>query len=179
LDKLVLELDSRRRIFDTVCKYPGMHLREIGRVVGLSPNLVDYHLLYLEKREFVYSHQDGQYKCYFPRDAITVDGNRVNASDWRIVRLLRQRIPFRITLLILKNGTITHGEITRDVRKSPSTVSHHLMKLTAVGIISKNPSTSEYSISDSTRVEGILLRFNPRPETLTDGFLEIWDDLVI
>ena len=179
MDKLGLELDSRRRIFDTVCRYPGMHLREIGRVAGLSPNLADYHLLYLEKREFVYSLQDGQYKCYFPRDSITVDGNRFSASDWRIVRLLRQKVPFRITLLILKKGTMTHGEIVRCVRKSPSTVSHHLMKLTNAGIVSRSDDTSEYLISDSTRIEGILLRFNPQPDSLADGFLEIWNDLVI
>jgi predicted transcriptional regulator len=179
LNALALELDSRRRIFDAVCKYPGMHLREIGREVKLSPNLVDYHLLYLEKREFVYSLQDGQYKCYFPNEAIGADGSTFSAPDKRIVSLLRQRIPFRITLLILKNGTMAHREIVHSIRKSPSTVSHHLEKLVAAGVISKSGNSSEYSISDSSRIERILLRFNPLPASLTDGFLEIWDDLVI
>lgn len=179
MNELALELDSRRRIFDAVCKYPGMHLREIGREVRLSANLVDYHLLYLEKRELVYSIQDGQYKRYFPRDAVGADRSHFSASDKPIVSLLRQRVPFRITLLILKNGTMAHREIVQSVRKSPSTVSHHLEKLVTAGVISKSGNSSEYSISDSSRIERILLRFNPLPASLTDGFLEIWDDLII
>ncbi len=156
-----------------------MHLREIGREVRLSANLVDYHLLYLEKRELVYSIQDGQYKRYFPRDAIGADWSHFSAPDKRIVSLLRQRVPFRITILILRNGAMTHGEIVHGVRKSPSTVSHHLEKLLAVGVVSRNGNTSEYLISDPARIEKILLRFNPQLTSLTDGFLEIWDDLVI
>lgn len=102
-----------------------------------------------------------------------------SAPDKRIVSLLRQRVPFRITILILRNGAMTHGEIVHGVRKSPSTVSHHLEKLLAVGVVSRNGNTSEYLISDPARIEKILLRFNPQLTSLTDGFLEIWDDLVI
>jgi len=181
LDELALELDSRRRIYDAVCKYPGTHLREIGRTVNLSPNLVDYHLLYLEKRELVYSLQDGLYKRYFPKDVIGEGRHRdlINAPDKCIVSLLRQRMPFRITLLLLKNGPMTHGRMVERIRKSPSTVSHHLDKLMKAGVVSKNEGKSEFAISSPAKIERILLQFNPQPANLTEGFLEIWDDLVL
>ena len=181
MDALALELDSRRSIYDAVCKYPGTHLREIGRTVNLSPNLVDYHLLYLEKRELVYSLQDGLYKRYFPKDSFGEGKRRdlVSAPDKRIVSLLRRQMPFRITLLLLKNGPMAHGRIAEDVRKSPSTVSHHLGKLMKTGVVSKNEGKPEFAISNPAKIEKILLQFNPRPATLTEGFLEIWDDLVL
>jgi len=181
LDELVLELDSRRRIYEAVCKYPGTHLREIGRTVNLSTNLVDYHLLYLEKRGLVYSHVDGQYKRYFPKDSIGEGAGRnlVNAPDKGLVSLLRRQWPFRITLLILRNGAMTHGEIAKSIRRSPSTVSHHLGQLMGTGVVSKIDGASEYVIQDPERIERILLRFNPQPAALTEGFAEIWDDLVL
>jgi len=181
LDELALELDSRRRIYDAVCKYPGTHLREIGRTVSLSANLVDYHLLYLEKRELVYSLQDGLYKRYFPKDAIGESKRKdlISSPDKRIVSLLRQQVPFRITLLILKNGPMTHGRIVESIRKSPSTVSHHLDKLMKAGVVSKNEGKSEFTVSSPEKIERILLQFNPQPANLTEGFLEIWDDLVL
>jgi len=181
LNKLVLELDSRRRIFDAIREYPGMHLREIGREVRLAPNLVDYHLIYLEKRGFVYSLHDGKYKRYFLRDcAEEVDkGNIISAPDSRIVSLLRRKVPFQITLLILKNGPMTHGAIVESMRRSPSTISHHLNKLMKAGIISRVNCNSGYVIRDCMSVERILLRFNPQPITLVDGFLEIWEDFVL
>ena len=181
MDALTLELDSRRRIYDAVCKYPGTHLREIGRTVSLSPNLVDYHLLYLEKRELVSSLQDGLYKRYFPKDVIGEGRHRdlIDAPDKCIVSLLRQRMPFRITLLLLKNGPMTHGRMVERIRKSPSTVSHHLDKLMKAGVVSKNEGKSEFAISSPAKIERILLQFNPQPANLTEGFLEIWDDLVL
>ena len=181
MDELALELDSRRSIYDVVCKYPGTHLREISRTVNLSPNLVDYHLLYLEKRELVYSLQDGLYKRYFPKDAIGERKSRdlISAPDKRIVSLLRQRVPFRITLLLLKNGPMTHGRMVESVQKSPSTISHHLDKLMKAGVVAKDEGKSEFVISSPAEIERILLQFNPQPASLTEGFLEIWDDLVV
>lgn len=181
MDELALELDSRRKIFEAVCRYPGTHLREIGRTVGFSINLVDYHLTYLEKRGLVYSHEDGQYKRYFPKEIMDESDGKgmVSASDKEVVSLLRRPWPFRITLLVLKNGSMTHGDVVREIKISPSTVSHHISRLLVAGVIQKKEGGAEYSIRDPGRIEKLLLRFNPQPANLTDGFAEIWEDLVL
>lgn len=181
MDKLALELESRRRIFEVVCKYPGMHLREISRTVNLPPNLIDYHLLYLEKHGIVSSLEDGLYKRYFAKGEVgdKKNGALINASEMNIVSVLRQRMPFRIILLILKNGPMTHGKIADGIRKSPSTTSHHLERMVRAGVLVKREATSQFDVSSPERFERILLRFEPHPASLTEGFMEIWDELVL
>jgi predicted transcriptional regulator len=179
LDELALEVENRRRIFEVVCKFPGTHLRELSRALTLSVNLVDYHLLYLEKRELVFSLSDGPFKRYFPKDSIGADQkkDRISAPDKLLVGLLRQPVPFRIIILIAKNGTMTQRELAEALRKSPSTVSHHMDKLIGAGVVVKDPSASGYALSSPGKIERVLLAFAPHPDSLTDGFLTIWEDL--
>jgi predicted transcriptional regulator len=179
LDKLALEVENRRRIFEAVCKFPGTHLRELSRTLDMSVNLVDYHLLYLEKRELVFSLSDGPFKRYFPKDSIGADQKKdlVSAPDKSLVGLLRQSVPFRITILIAKNGTMTQRGLSEVLHKSPSTVSHHMDKLIRAGVVVRNPSASGYALSNPEKIERVLLAFAPHPDSLTDGFLTIWEDL--
>lgn len=181
MDELVFEVESRRRIYEGVCKFPGIHLRELSRTVDLKLNLVDYHLLYLEKRDLIYSLQDGQFKRYYPKDQLGSDMKRdvYGAPDKQLVGLLRQSVPFRIVILIAKSGTISHKDLTAALRKSPSTVSHHLDKLLRAGVVSRDTDGQGFCLADSSRIERILLSFTPHPETLADGFLEIWENLYI
>ena len=44
-----LELESRRRIYDFLTANPGVHLRKIGQVLGMSTGMLSYHLGYLER----------------------------------------------------------------------------------------------------------------------------------
>lgn len=179
MDRLVLEVENRRRIFEAVCEFPGTHLRELSRTLALSVNLVDYHLLYLEKREIVFSLSDGSFKRYFPKDPFGADQkkNLIGAPDKFLVGLLRQSVPFRITILIAKNGMMTHRELTKALHKSPSTVSHHMDKLISAGVVVRVPSASGYALSSPEKIERVLLAFAPHPDSLADGFLTIWEDL--
>jgi predicted transcriptional regulator len=181
LDELVFEVESRRRIYEAVCKFPGIHLRELSRTVDLKLNLVDYHLLYLEKREIIYSLLDGQFKRYYPKDMLDADHKKdiYGAPDKQLVGLLRQPIPFRIIVLLARSGVMSHKDLTEALHKSPSTVSHHLDKLHRAGAVTKSPEGRGYALSDPARIERILVSFTPHPETLADGFLEIWENLYI
>lgn len=181
MDKLVFEVESRRRIFETVCKFPGIHLRELCRTVNLKLNLVDYHLHYLEKRELIYSLENGQFKRYFPKDEVGAGQKMdlVSAPDKPIVGLLRQQVPFRIVILLAKSGIMAHGELTESLHKSPSTVSHHLEKLIEADVVVRTADAKGYRLSDPARIERILVSFNPQPFSLADGFLEIWESLYI
>lgn len=179
MEDLVLELDTRRRLYETVCKYPGTHMRELARVLDMRLNLVDYHLHYLEKRDLVYATEDGEFKRFFPTDS--PDGaerkDLTSAPDKPIVGMLRQPLPFRIIVLLARYVTRTHKELTDDLRRSPSTVSHHLEKLSRAGIVVALDDGRGYALSDRARIERILLAFKPHPASLADGFVEIWDSL--
>jgi len=181
LDELVLEVENRRRIFESVCKYPGVHLRELSRIVDLKLNLVDYHLIYLERRGFVYPLQDGIFKRYYPKDIVGAEHRRdlVSAPDKPLLGLLRQPVPFRIIVLLAKRGTATHKDLTDALHKSSSTVSHHIGKLVIANVLVKEPDGRGYSLSDPARMERLLLAFTPQPSSLADGFIEIWENLYI
>lgn len=177
----MFEVESRRRIYEAVCKFPGIHLRELSRTVNLKLNLVDYHLHYLEKRELIHSVQSGQFKRYFPKDELAAEQKRdmISASDKPIVGLLRQQVPFRIVILLAKAGVMAHGELANLLHKSASTVSHHLEKLIEAEVVLRMVDGTGYRLSDPVRIERILVSFTPQPVTLADGFSEIWENLYV
>ncbi|OGC76282.1 MAG: hypothetical protein A2Z27_03355 [candidate division Zixibacteria bacterium RBG_16_50_21] len=181
MEDLLLEVETRKRIFDMTCKYPGIHMRELSRNVGLRPTLVDYHLLQLEKRGFIYSMQDGQFKRYFPNDFYGVDRKMdlFDASDKPLVGLLRQRIPFCITVLLLRHEASSNRELSEFLRRRPSTISYHLHRLIEAGVVEQKPGERGYCLVDAERIERILMLFTPLPQSLTEGFLRIWEDLEI
>lgn len=181
MDRLVFEVESRRRIFEAVCKFPGIHLRELSRTVNLKLNLVDYHLYHLEKHGLIYSVLDGHFKRYFPKDELGAAEKRdtVSAPDKPIIGLLRQHVPFRIVILLAKSGIMAHGELAESLHKSPSTVSHHLEKLIDAGVVVRSSDERGFRLSDPARIEKLLVSFTPQPLSLADGFQEIWDGLYI
>ncbi|KAF5028120.1 Bacterial regulatory protein, arsR family [anaerobic digester metagenome] len=178
---LAEEVGNRRNVYEMVCRYPGTHLRELSRMLGLAHNLTEYHLHYLEKRSLVFSQQDGMFKRYYPRDPPGTEDRRDRFSDRDkpIVAMLRKPIPFRIIVLLAKDGELLHKDLVAGVKRSPPTVSHHLEKLVGMGIVAKGGQGGGYLLADPPRIERILLAFTPQPASLMDGFIGIWEDLSV
>lgn len=179
LREALLEVENRRLVYATVCRYPGVHLRELARFVGLKHNLVEYHLYYLEKLELVQSIQDGMFKRYFPSDSMGSDSrlDLLGAHDKRIVSLLRQPVVFKIIVLLFMTGAMSQKELSRQIRRSQSTINYHVSRLLETELVAKSEGGSGYVLVDPERMERILLTFSPQPFTLTDGFLDIWESL--
>ena len=57
----ILELETRRKIYDFIQKFPGLHVREISRRLEIPFSTLQYHLRFLEKRELVKAKDDGKY----------------------------------------------------------------------------------------------------------------------
>ena len=66
--KEVLDLESRRRIFDLLTEYPGLHLRELERRLQMDVRGLQYHLEWLEGRGAVSTLREGGYLRYYPRE---------------------------------------------------------------------------------------------------------------
>ncbi len=175
-----LELETRKKIYDSVRKFPGLHLRELARQLELSVPLVDYHLNFLEKYGLVTGILDEQYKRFYPRDPLGAEQktDMLSAEEKRIVALLRQRMPLQIVLFIFKNGTVQHKDMVPIMGISPSTLSHHLNKLLRRGILVKSSSGKErgYRLANEGQVARLLLHYEPPPGTLVDSFIEIWEE---
>lgn len=58
----------REAIADAIASHPGVHFRELCRLLGRQNGVVQYHLRVLERQDHqVVSHPDGRYVRYFPR----------------------------------------------------------------------------------------------------------------
>lgn len=175
-----LELETRKRIYETVTKFPGLHLRELARQLQLSVPLVDYHLNFLEKYGIVTGITDEQYRRFYPKDPIGADRKTdiLSSEEKRIIALLRQRIPLQIVLFLLRNGSAQHREMVPVMGISASTLSHHLNKLLRRGVLQKSTSGDErgYRLSNEGHIAKLLLHYEPPPGTLVDSFVEIWEE---
>ena len=70
-------------------KYPGLHFREISRILNIPKTTLDYHLRILEKKELIISECNGRYVRYFVK-------NNVSEQDKKILGILRIGIPLKI-----------------------------------------------------------------------------------
>ena len=118
----ILELDTRRKIFDLVSRNPGLHLSKIAEILKMSVQLVEYHLLYLEKNVVVYAERESGFTRYY------IKGD-IGTADKKILSLLRQEVPLKIVLFLLKNNNSQHKDLLKICNVAPSTLSYHLKKL--------------------------------------------------
>ena len=143
----LLELETRRKIYDLVSRNPGLHLSKIAELLKMRISLVEYHLLFLEKHQVVRGVKETGYIRYYIEGA-------VGTSDKKILSLLRQEIPLRVILFLLKDDNSQHKDILKNVDVSPSTLSYHLKKMMDYGIIYVNTygENRGYSISNKEEI---------------------------
>jgi predicted transcriptional regulator len=168
----VLELESRRKIYNLVEKNPGLHLSRIAELLEMRTSLVEYHLIFLEKNQIVIPSKESGYVRYYIKGSIGVD-------DKRIIAILRQDVPLRIIFYLLKNLRSQHRDILQSLDVSPSTLSYHLKKLVEHGIIGVQTYGEErgYFVVNKEEIMRLLLQY--KPYNLIDSFKDIWIDLKV
>jgi predicted transcriptional regulator len=168
----VLELETRRKIYDLVAKNPGLHLSKIAKLLGMRISLVEYHLFYLEKNQLVVPVNESGYTRYYVK-------GKIGTEDKKVLALLRQDVPLRIVILLLKCDSSQHKELLQNLDVAPSTLSYHLKKLVKCGIISVQTYGEEkgYSIINKEMVVRLLIQY--KPYNLIESFKDIWIDFSV
>lgn len=175
----LLELDSRRRLFEFLEAYPGLHLRELERQLGMDVRALRHHLDFLEKHDAVTSVREEGYVRYYPRS--WEEGyfrERIGASEKRVLALLRQQIPLQIVLLLVDREEARTEELQEAVGIAASTLSYHLKKLRGRGLVTYRRRQREriYRLQDAQAVVQLLVRYRPTPD-LVDEFLDLWEGI--
>ena len=147
-----LELENRKRIFECVRGSPGLHFREIQRRTTLPIGVLEYHLNYLVDRSIVTLDKQENFSRYYP-------GGQLNTEKQRILSSLRQEIPRGIMLYLLRNPGATHGEVLTNFTISGGTLSYHIKKLVAKGVIrlEKVGRESRMTVLDPDKVSDLLI----------------------
>lgn len=180
MEKNVLELETRRNLYEIIKNNPGLHLREISRQSGLLPSLVEYHIRYLVKYDLVYSAKEQNYLRFYCSKSPANNGYSIplNNRQKKILHLLRKNVALKIVYLILRKNSVKHKDILDEIDKSGSTLSYYLDKMVKADIL-KHTRTGEekgYCLKDRDELIKTLIMGGVRPPSLVDGFISTWED---
>jgi len=126
----ILNLETRRQIFNFILKYPGLHIREISRKTIIPFSTLRHHLTYLEKHDLVTRKTDGRYYRFYAKD-------KVGRKEKKILDFLRQETPRAIILLLFAYVECSQVEISENLEKHPATILYHLKKMEEMDIVEK------------------------------------------
>lgn len=157
----------REALFRLVQRYPGLHLRELARELGISEQLALYHLNGLTHERLVRSEQDGIYRRFF-----AAGRQPYHDRDRALMALLRQRVPFQIALLLLERRDATQKELVGQLALAKSTVSYHVNRLLEAGYLA-DPGDGRLRLAQPDQVRRLVATWRP-PTTFLDRFETFW-----
>ena len=165
-----LELETRRRIYQYLQKFPGSHMREIGREVDIPMGTLEYHLHYLVKANLLTTRQDARYTRYFAT-------GELSRREKDVLAVLRQKVPRQISAHLLLAPGSSHGVLLQKFQLSASTLSFHLKKLLNAGIVSVEKSGRENlnRVVEPDLVSRVLVQHKASfLDDVIDRFAEVW-----
>ncbi len=132
-------IENRRNIYQFIKDHPGSSLSEISKFLNLDIPLVDYHTRFLEENNYIESEKKDGYKRYYPKNGIGV-------IERKYLSILRNDIPLKIVIYLLKNPNSRHKEILRNFDISESNLTYYLNKLLKFGIIEVKKQKGQHNI---------------------------------
>jgi predicted transcriptional regulator len=165
----LLYLDSRKKIYNTVLKNPGIHQRQLERITNIGSSSLRYHLLRLIKYGIIIRKYDYGYCRYFV-------SKNVDNGDKRIINFLRQDIPRKIIVRLVSYNSHTKKQI-KDIEKplywikedidkytiklDLTTINYHLQKLMDAGIVERirNGRKISYRLVDLEKIIILLITY--------------------
>ncbi|HUR62356.1 MAG TPA: hypothetical protein VM286_08360 [Candidatus Thermoplasmatota archaeon] len=167
-------MPARAQVLRLVGEYPGIHVREMERHLGLSSRLAAYHLEALEAEGAVQRVQETGYARYF----LALGKPKWSKRDVGFLCLMRRAAAFHITLLLLSSGPLGRSDLARSLRLAPASVSYNLDLLQGSGVVDSAMQGKRriYALADEAYARGMLANFTPLPEEL-EPFESIWHDL--
>lgn len=153
-DDYLLELSSRRKIYHFILKHPGTYLREISREIKVAKSTVDYHLRSLKKLDLINAKTVGRYTRYYVKQEI---GRHAKNS----LNILRKQTALHIALILSMRHVCTRIQFSKELEKSPSTVTYHLKKLIEADVVRKFKDNNKikYRLKDEKSTDKLLIQY--------------------
>jgi predicted transcriptional regulator len=167
---------GRLRAKELISLLPGIHLRRLAKLLGVSLSTAHYHMRKLEMDREIVCRKEGEFLRAYP----------VSLSDPRQMELysLLQRKAAREVLKVLISGGrggLTNGELSAATCLSPSTVSEWTTRLRSLGLLSKVPvGDGRWELviqrGDSLKLTAMIADFEKNFFRLTtENYLRLWD----
>lgn len=165
------EPDLVTRIVRYVEDFPGTHLRELARQLGVSEALAGYHLDHLVHGRLLRSETQGGYRRLYPASTRGPTTRREKSH----LALLRQRVPLRIVLILLERGSASHTDLGQALGLSKGAVTYQLHKLMEADLVRASSKGVGFELADRAGVERLLRRWKPTPDPV-ERFAELWEN---
>lgn len=169
----MLELESRRRIYERILEAPGMHLRQLQRDLSMPLGTLEYHLHQMVGAELLVTRQEGRLKAFFPSGGM-------DRRDRDVLYILRQETPRRIAMEIVNEPGVTFQQLAQRLTISPSTLSFHLKKFRKEGIMEERREGLHKSFfcTDPERVRRLIVTYRHTfVDDIVDRFADAWLNL--
>ena len=149
---------------------PGLHLRAVQRLLGLSFSSTRYHVDALQKSGEIVRLQQGGYSRLYP--------SGVSESDKILFSTINNEADRRILNFMVKNPRTSCREMSEQTGYAKSTISEHVSRLVEIGVVAQEVTDSHtnYSLTDPDRIRTIISIQNPTAlKRATDRFIDLWD----
>lgn len=169
-----LALETRRKLFEEIRRFPGIHFRELRRRTGLAIGSLQYHLDVLCKTRLVRAEKRGKFIRYFPLIGEPSKEERETLS------LLREKNVRKIVLYLADKKRATNKQLARFLELSPSTVSFHISKLISAGLVAKHRKgkKSYFVLANPELVKDVIITYKKSfLDKLVDSFVETWEGI--
>lgn len=166
--------DNKQRVYEYIVRYPGSHLRKIGKDLSLAMGNIQYHLNLLEKNGSIKSRRINFRKVYY---AASILPERHES----ILAILRNETPRDIVVYLIENPSATQTEIVDHMAFAAPTISWHMSRLIEMGLVysHKDGKFVKYDIvGDAKDITAFLKSYYPSiweklSGRLADIFLDI------
>jgi len=165
----ILENERRRRIYTVLDGNPGIHMRELQRILDMPLATLEYHLSYMARRKIVFSEKEGYHKRYYTKP--------LDPADKRLVSALRQKRMREIVLLVLATGKAKFQFLSNSLELPHSTLSLYLKYLVDNNILARERIGYEnvYTIQNEDGVARVLIAYKSSfLDKLVDKALATW-----
>ncbi len=161
---------SRAKIVELVSLLPGIHLRELQRMLGVSFNSIRYNIEILSKSGEIVCEKSSGYSRLFPVG--------LSESDRVIYSALRNRTAKMIVLELERGQQLTNKELSERTGLAKSTISEHVHELLLSNIVHLTLTDGGFKVElcDPERVNEILTR-QARENGIVESFTDLWDGL--
>jgi predicted transcriptional regulator len=161
---------NRARILHSATVLPGIHLRELARLLGLSLHSVRYHVESLSRTGQIICEKNGRYSRIFPIGT--------PESDMALYSLLRNKSIRKTVLALCSSSKLSNKEICEKTGLAKSTVSEIVQKLLETEIVQLEFSNAGTAIGfqDPNHVKKLLQNANLDVKPgIVDTYIDLWD----
>lgn len=149
-----LELENRRKIYQLIERFPGIHFRELFRKLKISMGSFEYHLNILERNDLIYLDKEGHYTRYFAK-------GKLGEEDKKLATMLRNDRLRKMLFTLILNPGMSHKSLSKELGWPKSTTSFYLKKLFKNSVVEERIQSPEKTTSEARKTSNGLYVIKP------------------